>query len=166
MHAPSPPPVIDAAKLEEYRQRVAGTNIDGNSLLSTDYFNTFNSIIMILDMLPDAPDMIEEVEQWRFMNYTEHFKASGLEFADLAVEAYEFSPPELKEAFERKAESIRIIIESTASILRRLFDIKEMDTFSKICRASTEVLHSLMQEGNGIVHGGGAIGQEEIDKIF
>ena len=75
-------------KLEEYREKVIGTNIDQKSLLSTDYFNTFNSVAMLFDMLPDVPELLEEVEQWQFYDYVDHFKASGLDFAPLAIEAY------------------------------------------------------------------------------
>ena len=66
-----------------------GTNIDPRSLLSTDYFNTFNSVVMVLDLLPDAPDLLEEVEQWQFYDYIGHFQRSGLDFAQLAIETME-----------------------------------------------------------------------------
>lgn len=155
-----------AQKREEYRQKVAGINIDANSLLSTDYFNTFNSVIMVLDMLPDVPDMLEEIEQWRFLDYTAHFKESGLDFANLAIEAYAYAPPKLREAFERKANGIRIIIEYTAHILRQLLLTGETQAFANIARSTVIQLRAMIEEGNGIVHGGGTMDQSEIDMFF
>ncbi len=163
----SPSPVADPAqKLAELRQRVVGTNIDATSFLSTDYFNMFNSIVMVMDMLPDAPDMLEEVEQWRFADYVQHFKQSGLDFSDLAVEAYAYAPPDLREAFEHKIHGIRAVIENTAKILRVLLENGELEAFKRIVHSSVDLLHSMIEEGNGIVHGGRAMDQSAIDNLF
>src|SRR5690242_593171 len=62
---------------DRYRELVAGTTIDGGTLLSTDYFNSFNEVIMLLGMVPEMPAMLEEVQAWRFRTYEEHFRASG-----------------------------------------------------------------------------------------
>ncbi|MDR3424235.1 MAG: hypothetical protein P4M13_04030 [Alphaproteobacteria bacterium] len=154
------------SELEEYRQKVAGLNIDQRSLLSTDYFNTFNSVVMVMEMLPDAPDMLEEVEQWRFNDYVEHFKSSGLDFADIAIEAYAHSPPELREAFERKINGMRVFLEEAAHMLRRLYDAGETQTFSHVAQMVASLFRGMMEEGNAIVHGGSASTQADIDKMF
>src|SRR5467141_888260 len=86
---------------DEYRARVAGTTIDGGTLLSTDYFNTFNEVIMLLGMLPEMPEMIEEIDAWRFRSYAEHFSDSHLPFAALAIEAYAHVPPAIGDRFEQ-----------------------------------------------------------------
>jgi hypothetical protein len=153
-------------KLEEYRQKVAATNIDTRSLLSTDYFNTFNSIVMVLDMLPEAPELLEEVENWQFLNYTEHFTASGLDFAELAIEAYAYAPIDTRKAFECKIHGMKIILEENAHILRHLLDIGETQAFAGVARGVALQLRAMMEEGNGIVHGSRTIAQSEIDKLF
>jgi hypothetical protein len=154
-------------KLEEYRQKVVGTNIDPRSLLSTDYFNTFNSVVMIFDMLPEMPELMEEVEQWQFYNYAEHFQNSGLDFAQLAIEAYEYSPPELKKQFDRKVNAMRIFIEEAIHTLKRLREAEEMSTFGKFARQTAELFRGMMDEGSAIVHGQEAsMNQDNIDKFF
>jgi len=159
-------PASSVSKLEEYRRRVADTNIDIRSLLSTDYFNTFNSVVMILDVLPDAPELLEEIERWKFMDYIEHFRASGLNFSNLAIEVYPYSPQELREAFERKANGIRIIIEELPRTLRRLLNAGETGAFADISRSMATQLRLMMEEGNSIVHGSRASTQADIDKLF
>ena len=60
-----------------YRLLVRGTNINETSLLATDYLNHFNEVVMLLELIPDMPDMLEEVEEWKPATYIEHFAASG-----------------------------------------------------------------------------------------
>ncbi len=166
--APNSPPSTTTSvdKLEEYRRKVADTNIDSRSLLSTDYFNTFNSVVMVLDMLPDAPELLEEIERWKFLDYVDHFRSSGLNFANLAIEVYPFSPPELREAFEHKADGIRAIIEELPRTLRRLLNTGEKGAFDDISRMMATQLRLMMEEGNSIVHGSRASTQADIDKLF
>ena len=152
---------------EEYQQKVAGTNIDPRSLLSTDYFNTFNSAVMIFDMLPDAPDLLDEVDQWQFYNYVDHFKNSGLDFAPLAIEAYEFVPPDIKMKFERKIEGMRVFVEEAAHTLRRLYGAGDMQIFNDFARQATELFRGMMEEGSSLVHGAdSSMNQDSIDALF
>src|SRR5260370_42350893 len=102
---------------DEYRSRVAGTTIDGATLLSTDYFNTFNEVIMLLGMLPEMPEMIEEIDAWRFRTYEEHFGDSHLPFAVLAIEAYAHLPPAIRDRFEQTLAQMRDTVDQARGIL-------------------------------------------------
>ncbi|MDE1900946.1 MAG: hypothetical protein KGI37_04780 [Alphaproteobacteria bacterium] len=156
-----------AVKLEEYRAKVAGTNIDTRSLLSTDYFNTFNSVIMLFDMLPEMPELLDEVEQWKFNDYVGHFRDSGLDFAGLAIESYAHVPPDLKLAFERKIDAMRIFVEEASRTLRRLNDAGETATFGKFARYVAELIRGMVEEGSAIVHGhDSSMDQSAIDAMF
>jgi hypothetical protein len=46
----------------EFQSRVKDANINDQPLLATDYLNHFNEIVMILDMLPDMPELIDEAK--------------------------------------------------------------------------------------------------------
>src|SRR6266481_5092137 len=107
----------ESAMYDEYRTRVAGTTIDDGTLLSTDYFNSFNEVIMLLGMLPDMPDMIDDIKAWRFITYEEHFRASGLPFAGLAIEAYAHVPPEVRDRFERTVEAMHATVDEARDTL-------------------------------------------------
>ncbi|MDR3448386.1 MAG: hypothetical protein P4M15_01315 [Alphaproteobacteria bacterium] len=154
-------------KFEEYRLKVAGTNIDQRSLLSTDYFNTFNSVAMVFDMLPDMPELLEEVDAWQFFDYIEHFRHSGLDFADLAIEAYPHAPADLRAAFESKVAGMRIIVEETRRTLHLLQEAGEMKTFSTFASHIAEIFHQMMDEGGAIIHGETtSLSQDSIDQMF
>lgn len=148
------------------RQKVAGTNIDPRSLLSTDYFNTFNSVVMVLDMVADMPELIEEIEQWQFLNYCEHFTASGLDFATLAVEAYAFAPEDLRKALESKSLVMKSMVEDYGKILRQHLEAGEMAIFADKAHSAAEQLRKMMEEGSGIVHGDASSTQTQIDTLF
>jgi hypothetical protein len=80
--------------------RLAGSNISQTSLLATDYLNHYNEVIMIVDMLPDMPEMLEDIEGWRPRSYAEHFRDCGFSYAELAIEAYEHAPAEFRRTFD------------------------------------------------------------------
>lgn len=163
----SPMPLVPMSKeLDDFRAKIEGTNIDSRSFLSTDYFNVFNSVVMIVDMLPDCPEMLDDVEQWAFVDYEGHFRSSGLDFADLAIEGYALSPKVLRLAFDQKVEDIRLAIETVRANLRGLADAGEKEAFFLEAREAAARLRVLMEEGNAIVHGRGAVGQEDVDKLF
>src|SRR5438552_16767119 len=96
---------------EQYRIRVAGTTIDGTTLLSTDYFNTLNEVIMHLGMLPEMPELIEEIDAWRFRTYEEHFGESHLPFAALAIVAYAHVPPAIRQRFKQTIPTERRLLD-------------------------------------------------------
>lgn len=150
---------------EDILARIAGTNIDGRSLLSTDYFNHFNEVIMLLGMLPDMPDMLDEVDKWEFKTYPQHFAESGLGFAPLAIEAYEISP--LREKFDNIAIEIRDMIIETRVNLRHALEEGQTDKFAEMCRLHSLELQGLVDDGGAVVHGyDAALDQGAIDSMF
>ncbi len=94
-----------------YRKLVRGTNINETSLLATDYLNHFNEIVMLLELVPDMPEMIEEAQDWEPATYIQHFEASAFSDKDLAVWAYKNAPPEYIEAFEELVSAANEMIE-------------------------------------------------------
>jgi len=156
-----------AHTLAYYQERVAGTNIDPRSLLSTDYFNLFNSVIMLYGMLREMPELLDEIEAWQFLSYTEHYKASGLDFAELAIEAYPYAPTTLREPFERKVEAMRELIETSRVQLRKILEGGDKDTFAAVAIDVGKQLQKMADEGGAIVHGQEeALDQSAIDKLF
>ncbi len=153
--------------LDLYRQKVADTNIDPSTLLSTDYFNTFNSVIMLLDMVPDTPELLEEILQWDFYDYKAHFKAGALDFSALAIEAYDHVPPETRAAFERLIDSMRLCVETARPVLQRLQAEGAADSFAQEAFQTAEFLREGVAQGNALVHGQtGSAEQAAIDALF
>ena len=68
---------------EHLRAHTDGTNVNAKTLLATDYLNTYNEVVMLLEMLPDAPnELVTDLECWRAKSYREHFQSSGFRDRD------------------------------------------------------------------------------------
>jgi hypothetical protein len=79
---------------------LAAANINPSSFLATDYLNHFNEVVMLMEMVPDMPDMAEEVMAWEPRGYTEHFEQSVFADKALAIEAYQAAPAATKARFD------------------------------------------------------------------
>lgn len=79
---------------------LAAANINPSSFLATDYLNHFNEVVMLMEMVPDMPDMAEDVMAWEPCSYTEHFEQSVFADKALAVEAYQAAPAATKARFD------------------------------------------------------------------
>lgn len=152
---------------DEYRTRVAGTTIDGGTLLSTDYFNSFNEVIMLLGMLPEMPDMIDDIKAWTFITYEEHFRASGLPFAALAIEAYAHVPPAVRERFEGALAEMHATVDEARETLAGLAEPATLDCFKHSAVDYSMRLQRLVDTASAIVHGAGETSdQDAIDALF
>ncbi|TWB16927.1 hypothetical protein FBZ89_11285 [Nitrospirillum amazonense] len=157
----------DADTLAHYRTLVKDTTIDGNTLLSTDYFNHFNEVIMLLSMLGDMPDMLEEIRAWHPKTYKQHFEGSGLGFAALAIDAYDHVPPEYRQPFDRVVEELDATIAEAVMALETEQDSPEMLGF--LATDYWQRLQKLVDRGSAIVHGAteqATLDQDAIDALF
>jgi len=61
-----------------------GTCISTQTFLANDYLNNFNEVVMLLEMVPDMPDVLEDLKEWTPVTYLQQFEASGLSKNQLA----------------------------------------------------------------------------------
>lgn len=148
-------------------RRVAGTNINGQTLLATDYLNHFNEIVMILEILPECPECFEDARSWQPKSYQQHFADSGLSDRDLAVEAYAHAPARFRQPFDRVVEHMDNLV---MFALRRLEEpVMKQDEAAvrKIAAAAGSRLERLIAMASGIIHGGvDTVGQQDIDALL
>lgn len=161
-------PPEEVPGFEEYRQRVQGTNISAQTLLATDYLNHFNEIVMLLDMLPDMPDMIEECKMWQPKSYKDHFADSTFRDKQLAIEAYDRVPSVYRAPFEETIQHLNQLI--TGGVDRIDAEIAggaQTEQVQDSCRVLARAAQALMDCASSIIHGSNrAMGQEEIDGLL
>lgn len=161
-------PLEELAGYEEYRDRVAGTNISAQTLLATDYLNHFNEIVMLLDMLPDMPDMVDECKLWEPKSYKDHFANSAFSDKQLAIEAYDRVPSKYRRPFEATIDQLNTLI--TEGVLRLEGEIAggaEADQLRESCRVLARAAQLLMDCASSIIHGSDrAMAQAEIDGLL
>jgi len=152
---------------EHFQARVAGTTIDGGTLLSTDYFNNFNEVIMLLGMLTEMPEMIGDIDAWQFRTYEQHFAESCLPFAALAIEAYAHVPPAIRGRFEETIAEMHDTVDEARGALGPLAAKADPDRFKLSVLAYAARLKGLIDTGSSIVHGTDQISdQSAIDAMF
>ena len=80
--------------------RLAAANIHPATRLATDYLNHFNEVVMLMDMLPEMPEVAPDIVAWQPRSYVEHFRLSRFKERDLAIHAYGASDARLRDVFE------------------------------------------------------------------
>ncbi|MDA1089817.1 MAG: hypothetical protein O3A85_05845 [Proteobacteria bacterium] len=147
--------------------KVKGSNIDETTLLATDYLNHFNEIVMLLEMVPDMPDMLEDVKEWKPKSYQDHFRDSTIGEKDLAIEAYDFVPAQYRDPFEQTVEQINLLIASTVERLEKNVIAGEDDVLRANTQSLSQLIQRLMDTASAIIHGSSkTMDQAEIDILL
>ncbi|NQV84673.1 MAG: hypothetical protein HQ494_12740 [Rhodospirillales bacterium] len=149
------------------QEKIKGSNIDATTLLATDYLNHFNEIVMLLEMVPDMPEMLDDVKEWQPKSYQDHFRDSTIVEKDLAIEAYEHVPAIYREPFEQTIDQINAMM---ASAIQRL-EQNVTDGATDVLRANVVNLSTLIQRlmdmASAIIHGSAkTMDQSEIDTLL
>jgi hypothetical protein len=148
----------------EWREKVRGANISERTLLATDYLNHFNEIVMLVEMIPDMPMMLDECRAWEPKSYQEHFRESGFSQKELAIAAYDRVPSKFKVPFEATIDQVHAVVRFTLDRLTQAVEQGEEERLRIDAAAATEMLHKIIQVANGIIHGTTHVmQQQEID---
>ena len=167
-----------------YRAHVDGTNINKTTLLTTDYLNHFNEVVMLMEMLPSAPgEFMMYLSAWEPMTYREHFSTSGFRDKDLAIAAYDCAPEDIRVAFDATVGQLNNV---TLAAIEGILVHAENGRQEEMSRAVTEAIEEiqpLIERAYAIINdGSGAIlaateapregtcpdsmGQKDIDSLF
>ena len=138
---------------ETYRKLVKDTTINSTTLLSTDYLNHFNELVMMLEMVADMPDMIEEVETWAPRTYHEHFKNSSFQHKDLACFAYENAPDQYRVPLDDCVTRMDAEIADGLPKLRTMVDAGDTDAVGVAARALTTSLRNRIDTMSALING-------------
>lgn len=150
-----------------YRLLVRGKNINGNTLLATDYLNHFNEIIMLLEMIPSMPECYEDAAEWRPKSYAEHFRDSCFSDAELAILAYENAPENYRQAFDSTVGQMdRLVLEGLPRI-KALIDAGEEGPLQVGVEGVTRKLQSFVDVASSIINGNmDTLDQAQIDRVM
>jgi len=165
-----PCPPTDTRPAFEPAQLV-GANINPTTWLATDYLNHFNEAIMLLEMLPCAPECKEDFLAWQPMSYAQHFAASNFKFRDLAIAAYEAADPAYRGQLDEIADQMTTILTATHDGMTG--DLTP-DTIRILAEATTHWLRPLVARAGAVINGelvrgaaqDDAAPQDAIDLLF
>ena len=149
------------------KARITDTNIDGNTFLATDYLNHFNEIVMLLEMIPDMPDILEEAQEWCPKSYQQHFRDSGLSDSDLTIEAYENAPAAFREPFDETVERMNQVVIRGIETIAAAVDSPRPEELAAAAATASRLLQRLVDVASAIIHGNTPqLEQGEIDELL
>ena len=148
-------------------QRVEDSNLDPKTLLATDYLNHFNEIVMLLEMVPDMPDMLEDGKAWKPKSYKDHFRDSTIADRALAIEAYDHVPALYREPFEQTVAQINATIASAIRRIEADMEAGDLDILRENTLSLCRILQRLMETASAIIHGSAkTLDQAEINLLL
>lgn len=154
-------------ELAAWRERVQGTNINEISLLATDYLNHFNEVVMMIEMLPDMPDCLEDIREWRPKSYKEHFADSAFSDKDLAIEAYDHSPNDFRLKLEQTVDQINRLVEISVARSAAALDTGNDDGVRTVTLRASRNLQRLVEVAGAIINGAQpTLGKADVDAMF
>lgn len=157
----------DSPATEALRSRAHGSNVNEQTLLATDHLNHFNEVVMLLEMLPDMPEMIEEVKAWQPKSYPDHFRTSTIADKDLAIEAYDHAPRRYREPFDTTVDQINRPIATSIERLKADVGRGEPELLRANAKSLSRIIQRLMDVAGGIIHGSEkTMAQSEIDTML
>ena len=95
----------------------AAANINPMTGLATDYLNTFNEAIMLLEMLSSTPEFRGDFLSWRPASYREHFATSHYNMRSAAIAAYDSANPRSRARLDELAGTMTAMLETTRAVL-------------------------------------------------
>ncbi|OKH88965.1 hypothetical protein [Thalassospira sp. TSL5-1] len=147
-----------------WQKKVEGTNISSATLLATDYLNHFNEIVMLLEMVPDMPDMLEDCREWAPKSYQQHFQDSAFSDRELAIEAYDHVPEKFRRPFEETIEHMNALVLRANEQLEVVINEGNPEVIRMTASSTTTALQRFMDVASSIIHGSAkTMSQEEID---
>lgn len=159
-------PEDELARFLAFREKVDSANISDQTLLATDYLNHFNEIVMMLEMVPDMPEIMEDVKAWRPKSYCEHFRDSGFSDRELAIEAYDHVPTKFRKPFEDTVTQMDSMVTHAITRLETVMKTGDPELLHATATAASRSLQRLMDVASAIIHGSEtALHQDEIDDL-
>jgi hypothetical protein len=156
-----------AERTRELCERAHGSNVNEKTLLATDYLNHINEIVMLFDLVPDAPECLEDCKAWQPLGYQDHFRMSNIADRDLAIEAYEFSPPAYKEPFDRLVAEMNRLVAISIEKLDVAITDGHVDVTRLIAERASRNLQDLIGQASAVIHGTDhAVDQAQIDALM
>jgi hypothetical protein len=147
-----PPSSCDLAahELAVLAEQLSDANINPRTGLATDYLNHFNEIIMMLELYPSCPDVIDDILEWQPLNYREHFEYSAFRERELAIHAYELSPQNVRKKFDAlTAELSTVLLEAQRELSINRNHHQAIELIAEVSRG----VETLLAQAGALING-------------
>lgn len=150
-----------------YRLLARGTNVNCETLLATDYLNHYNEVVMLIEMVEQAPEFMDDVRAWHPKPYVEHFRDGGFSHKALAIAAYDQAPAVYREPFDATLAEIDATILKGIAAMDQATAEGDAFAFSLAATETAASARALIDRASAIINGHTlAVRQDEIDALM
>ena len=147
-------------------EELLAANVNPATRLATDYLNVFNEAVMMIGLVGDCPEMIDELNEWRYLTYKEHFSSGHFQAADVVLAAYETCEPSAREMFDMASDALGDTILETIKELQSV--IESGGDAAALSGERAPELQDQISELDGMIQAGGGVAtaQDAVDALF
>lgn len=122
---------------------------------------------MLIGMIPAMPEVLDDLRAWNPKTYPEHFRASNLDYGDLAAEAYGHVPPSFKEPLEATVRQLSAVAQLTIKRLSAMAGNADPGQLEQTATSAVSAMTALVASADAIIAGGREVLQQDaIDRIL
>ncbi len=131
------------------------TLVNPVSGLANDYLNLFNELVMMLEQIPQMPELLEDLAGWRPVSYQEYFRKSKLPGRHSALAGYEALSPTFRRRFEGFVAELDVIALASVAAVRRQFrdgSPQDMEKIAATCGRAGEKMRIILIRASRLVN--------------
>lgn len=113
------------------------TLVNPVSGLANDYLNLFNELVMMLEQIPQMPELLDDLVAWRPVSYQEYFRKSKLPGRHSALAAYDELSPSFRRRFETFVAELDVIALASVAAVRRQYRDGAPEDMAKVAATCT-----------------------------
>jgi hypothetical protein len=137
----------------------AAALVNPASGLANDYLNLFNEVVMLIEQLPEMPELIDDLLAWRPTTYEEYFTRSILPGRHSALEAYAELTQGFRQQFELVVADLDRMATGSVALIRRQLRKKGMsgpEELAATCAKAGAAMRGVLDRAGTIVNHGAA----------
>jgi hypothetical protein len=149
------------------RAQRASALINPASGLANDYLNLFNEIVMLVEQLPNVPELIDDIMAWRPKSYLDYFESSTLPGSAAALAAYKKLDPRSRREFETIVEDLDRRATGSVAAVRRKFKTHADDqgeSLAYICERAGANIREALDKATMLVNHGTTTGTDAVQE--
>jgi len=117
----SEPPIIEAsASAPPMEAPHSDALVNPASGLANDYLNLFNELVLMLEQIPEMPELLDDLLAWKPVSYQDYFHNSKLRGGPAAIKAYGRLSPAFRRRFETFVAELDLVAVASVAAARRL----------------------------------------------
>jgi hypothetical protein len=171
-NAPAAGSGSSAAPKSNVESRAAAL-VNPASGLANDYLNLFNEIVMLIEQLPEMPELIDDLLAWRPTTYKDYFDRSILPGRHSALDAYGELNPHFRHKFEAIVAELDCIATASVAVIRHHLHKKgfaEPEVLAELCAKAGAAMRNVLECASTTVNHGiaeaGENAQRRADRLL